>query len=91
MRLATNQQTSNKIITSGAPTVLSTGGNPRDKFILVNATGTLYVKLGFGASTSDYTYRLNTNAVMEIEGTWQGPITAIRDTGTAVIKVTEIW
>lgn len=53
-----------------------------------NQTGTLYVKLGSGASNSSYTYRLTANTDKFIDSSYTGIITAIKQTGTTDVIVT---
>lgn len=60
------------------------------KRIIHNAGGSLlFVKLGTGATTSTFTYRLPSNTAVEVDG-YTGQITAIRGTGTGDALVTTV-
>jgi len=76
---------------SVSPTVatLSASNASRTKCIVHNENGTLFVKLGSGASSTSYSYRLTSNAVVEIAG-YTGIITATKATGTSDALVTEV-
>lgn len=68
---------------------LSASNAAKSKVIIHNEGGTLYVKLGTGATSSNYSYRLTANSVVEIVG-YTGEITAIKQTGTTNAQVTEV-
>ena len=68
---------------------LSASNAAKSKVIVHNENGTLYVKLGSGATSASYSYRLTSNTVAEIEG-YTGIITAIKQTGTSNALVTEV-
>lgn len=61
----------------------------RAKIIIQNSAGVLYVKLGANASSSNFTYRLNSNAVLETEH-YHGVVTGIRQSGIGTVLVTEL-
>jgi hypothetical protein len=54
--------------------------------VIHNRVGILFVKTGVGCSSSNYTYRLNTNAHVTITD-YMGPITAIMQNGTGYVDV----
>lgn len=76
---------------SVSPTVatLAAANAARIKLIVHNETGTLYVKLGTGASGSSYTYRLVASTTLEITG-YSGAVTGTKQTGTTNALVTEL-
>lgn len=78
-------------LVSVSPTVatLSVSNAAKTQVIVYNETGTLFVKLGTGASTTSYSYRLTANTVVEIDG-YTGEITAIKASGTTNALVTEV-
>lgn len=75
---------------SVSPTVatLASANSARIKLIIHNVTGTLYVKLGTGASSSDFSYRLTANDRVEIEQ-YTGAVTGTKGSGTSAALVTE--
>lgn len=68
---------------------LSASNSAKTKVIIHNETGALFVKLGSGASSSSYSYRLTANTVLEITG-YYGIVTATKLTGTSNALVTEV-
>jgi hypothetical protein len=54
--------------------------------VIHNRVGILYVKTGADCSSTNYTYRLNTNAHITITD-YTGPITAIMQNGTGFVDV----
>lgn len=58
--------------------------------VIHNESGTLYVKLGTGASATDYSYRLTANQLLEINFSANTAITAIKATGTSDVQVTRL-
>jgi hypothetical protein len=68
---------------------LSVSNVAKTKVIVHNETGTLFVKLGSGASSSSYSYRLTANTVLEISG-YTGIVTATKVSGTTDALVTEV-
>lgn len=67
---------------------LKVANSSRIKVIIHNEVGTLFVKLGTGASDTDYSYRLTANTVIEIEG-YTGILTGLKATGSSFAQVTE--
>ena len=61
----------------------------RLNLIVFNETGILFVKLGTGASSSDYTYRLTANTTLEIDE-YTGIVTGTKSAGTSNAQVTEL-
>lgn len=68
---------------------LSASNSAKTKVIVFNESGTLFVKLGSGATSASYSYRLTANATLEIEG-YYGIVTAIKAAGTSTALVTEV-
>lgn len=68
---------------------LSASNAGKTKLIIYNETGTLYVKLGTGASSSSYSYRLTANSSLEFTG-YTGVVTGIKASGTTSVLVTEV-
>lgn len=91
-------------VSVGAPTTLATVTNisvgtsvitlsasnaSKKRVHVYNETGTLFVKLGSAASASSYTFRLTANTALEITD-YAGLVTAIKQSGTTAVLVTEI-
>lgn len=76
---------------SVSPTVatLSASNASKTAVIIHNEGGTLYVKLGSGASSTSYSYRLTANSVLEVTG-YTGIITGTKASGTSTALVTEV-
>lgn len=72
-----------------ATTLLSADSN-RKRFILHNETGTLFVKLGSGASTTDYTFRMTANTTLAVEFQQNAAVTAAKASGTSDVQVTSL-
>lgn len=72
-----------------SPTTLSASNANKTRVVIFNETGTLYVKLGSGASSTSYTTRLTANTLYEITG-YTGIISATKQTGTTPVLVTEV-
>lgn len=71
------------------PVTIATSNPDRLGVIIHNETGTLYVKEGIGASTTSYTYRLLAQDSQKIDSDYTGIITAIKQTGTTTVLVTQ--
>lgn len=69
---------------------LAAANSNRQKVLIHNETGTLYVKLGSTASATDYTYRLTANTSLEINFAQTADITARKASGTSDVQVTEL-
>lgn len=89
MKVATRSICHNRIVSAAAAVTLCDGIVNRDSLIISNDMGTLFVKLGLGASPSNYTYRLNSYAVLEIGAYWKSHVSAIKASGTGIVRVTE--
>ena len=76
---------------SVSPTVatLAAANASRKRLIVHNEGGTLYVKLGTGASSSSYSYRLTAQSTLEIDK-YSGEVTGTKQTGTSNALVTEL-
>lgn len=68
---------------------LSASNAAKTKVVVHNETGTLYVKLGSGATSADYSYRLTANTTLEIDG-YTGIVTGIKQSGSTNAQVTEV-
>lgn len=78
-------------VSVGASVVtLLAANSARQRAIVFNESGTLFVKLGTGASSTDYTYRLVSNTLLEINFAQTAAITAIKQTGTTNVQVTSL-
>lgn len=75
------------LVTSTSPTDLVSEQGTWTRAIIHNRLGTLYVKLGPNASSADFTYRLNKDAILETEN-YGGPITAVTASGAGFVDVT---
>lgn len=71
-------------------TTLAAANSARQKLIIFNESGTLFVKLGTAASGSDYTYRLTANTLLEIDFAQTAAVTAIKASGTSNVQVTSL-
>jgi hypothetical protein len=71
-------------------TTLLAANSSRQRAIIHNESGTLFVKLGTGASSSDYTYRIVAQTTLEIPFAQSAAITAIKASGTSNVQVTSL-
>lgn len=85
---STRAETSGTLVDATAPVQIVPANSSRDAVVIHNAVGLLFVKCGQNASSTDYTYRLTSNATLEISG-YIGPITAIASEATFV-RITEL-
>ena len=67
---------------------LAAADNTRKRALVFNEAGVLFVKLGTGASSTDYTVRMTANSLMEFDFIQTDPITAIKASGTTDVQVT---
>jgi hypothetical protein len=72
-----------------AAATVSASNAARQKVIIYNEGGTLYVKYGAAASITDYTYRMTVDTTLEIE-TYTGLITARKASGSTFVQVTTV-
>lgn len=88
---ATNTTTSTVTSVSVSTTVatLSASNAAKTSVIVFNEAGTLFVKLGAGATSASYSYRLTANTALEING-YAGIVTGIKSSGTSAALVTEV-
>lgn len=75
------------LVNSTSPTELAGEHGTWMRAVIHNRLGTLYIKMGTDASSSDYTYRLNKDAILETEN-YGGPITAVTASGAGFVDVT---
>lgn len=76
----------------GPTTAILLAFNPNRKFCLIQNLGSiLYVRLGLGAGTvlGTYSFTMAPNAIISIDH-WGGAITAIRESTTDNVIVTEV-
>lgn len=73
---------------STATTLLNADQN-RKAFVIFNASGTLYVKLGTSPSSSSFTYQVSAGNTLEVAN-YIGIVTAIKASGSTVVHVTSI-
>lgn len=81
--------TVSSVAVSTTVATLSASNAAKTKVIVFNETGTLFVKLGSGATSAGYSYRLTGNTALEIDG-YTGIVTGIKATGTTNAQVTEV-
>lgn len=74
---------------SGAPVTLAALNTSRIGLVIYNLTGVLFVQYGSSASSTDFTFKLTTDMVLEINN-YRGVVTAIKQTGTSQVLVTEL-
>lgn len=79
-----------RVAVSTTVTTLLTADSNRKRVVIHNESGTLYVKLGTGATTTDYTYFLTANSTKEIEYAQTAAITAIKASGSTSVQVTAL-
>lgn len=68
---------------------LSASNAAKTKVVVYNEGGILFVKLGSGATSASYSYRLTANSTLEIDG-YTGIVTGIKSAGTTNALVTEV-
>lgn len=85
----TTLATVTSVAVSTTVATLSVSNSAKQKVVVFNEAGTLFVKLGSGATSASYSYRLTANTTLEIEG-YAGIVTAIKQSGTSAALVTEV-
>lgn len=88
-RIANRSYVVAKTVLDSSPTTLAPGETGRDALIIQNDLGVLYVKLGLEASTTNFTYRLSSRCVLDVDPSWTGPVSAIKGIGTGTVLVTQ--
>lgn len=74
------------LVTDSAPTEFyNEDGDPH--VVLHNRVGVVFVKLGKNVSTTDYSFRLNTNATLGISD-YIGPVSVVMESGAGYIDIT---
>lgn len=81
--------TTTSVSVSTTVATLSASNTAKVKVIVYNEAGTLFVKLGSGATSASYGYRLTANSTLEIDG-YAGIVTAIKAASTSNALVTEV-
>lgn len=79
-----------RVVVSGSVATLAAANSARQRLVIHNETGTLFVKLGTNATSTDYTYRLVANTVLEIPFAQSAAVTAIKASGTSDVQVTSL-
>lgn len=79
-----------RVAVSATVATLLTASGSRQRFVIHNETGTLYVKFGSAATDTDYTYRLTANQVLEINYGMNATVTAIKASGASQVQVTSL-
>lgn len=82
--------TVSRVAVSTTVATLAAANSARKRLIVFNETGTLYVKLGTGATDTDYTYKLTGGTLLEINFSQDAVVTAIKGTGSSFAQVTSI-
>lgn len=85
----TTTATVTSVSVSTTVATLSASNSAKTAVVVFNEAGTLFVKLGSGATSASYTYRLTANTALEING-YAGIVTAIKASGTSAALVTEV-
>lgn len=85
----TGTATVTSVAVSTTVATLSASNSAKTQVIVFNEAGTLFVKLGAGATSASYTYRLTANTVLEISG-YYGIVTGIKSAGSTAALVTEV-
>lgn len=80
------------LTTAGAGAIVALENPDRRQLSVTNATnGDAWLKLGYGATTSDYTYRVVSFAtvILEPPDVWQGIVTAAFSGSTGSLVISE--
>lgn len=78
-----------RVTVSTTVATLKVANAARLQLIVHNEAGTLFVKLGAAATSTDYSFRLTANTLLTIEE-YTGIVTAIKAAGTSDAQVTEL-
>jgi hypothetical protein len=76
-------------VTNTGASTLSASNAAKIKVIIYNEGGTLYVKFGATASSTDFTYVMTVDSTLEVSE-YYGIITARKSSGTTFVDVTEV-
>ena len=71
-------------------TLLSTNAFRKGLLIYNDSSAYQYVKLGVGASTTDFTVRLTPRMFYEVQPVWTGQVDVISSSAVGAIQVTEL-
>lgn len=74
---------------SGAVVTLSASNAAKRRVIIYNEAGTLFVKFGTSASSTNFTYTMPPNTTVETDE-YYGIVTARKLSGTTFVDVTEV-
>jgi hypothetical protein len=77
-------------VTNVVSTVLAANASRKGAAFYHDGTGNVFLALGSGATTTDFTTRLQANDYYEVLPGYTGIITAIRSSGTSSLRVTEL-
>lgn len=86
---AAGTATVSRVATSGTVATLLAANPDRKKVIVVTELGTTFIKLGTGASSTDYSFYAPARSTIEFDS-YLGEVTVIRSSGTGDVQVTEI-
>lgn len=89
MALSTRAVTGAVLVSDTTAVDLSVTTDYTKSLVVHNRSGVLFVKLGKEASAENFTYRLNKDAILELDG-YMGPLTAVKQLGVTFVDVTEI-
>lgn len=78
-----------RVPVSTTVTTLRAANANRIKLIVVNESGTLYVKLGSDATSTDYSYVMTAGSTLEIS-VYTGIVTGVKSNGSTNAQVTEL-
>ncbi len=78
-----------RVTVSTTVATLKAANAARLQLIVHNESGTLFVKLGSAATSTDYSFRLTANTLLTIDE-YTGIVTAIKASGTSEAQVTEL-
>jgi hypothetical protein len=76
-------------VNNASAATLSISNSTKTQVIIYNEGGTLFVKLGSGASSTSFTYTMTPDSTLEING-YFGIITARKLSGSTFADVTEV-
>jgi hypothetical protein len=79
-----------RVPVSTSVATLAAANSARQRLVIHNESGTLFVKLGTNATSSDYTYRLVANTTLEIGFAQSAAVTAIKASGASDVQVTSL-
>lgn len=73
-----------------SPTVVLSRNDFRTKIVLMTHSSPCYIKLGVGCANNDYSYKMTTNMIWELDN-YVGWVTGCSMSGVSPIIVSEIF